>query len=202
MLKVRPVAELDAGNRIKVHVPAFEEKNGLQRPNYSSGCILRLMLVAVNFRENYYEYCSYKDIDLGMGPRFAGHDWQPEERMPEGSIVMLSVSLHYFGASGMLKQPIGLNSREFSPAEILAAFHIPVGETMEPEQGQATEATVDEEMKRFPLSNYLGAELKRRVQKMKEQHEKKHGKPVAKQPAAAPRNIFELPKGRIVFKKE
>lgn len=203
VLKVRPVAELDADKRVKVHIPAFQQQGGLQRPVHSYGCILRLMLVAVNFREDYYEYCSYTDIDLGRGNSFAGYDWEPEEVMPEGSIVMLSVSLHYLGASGMVEQPISMNTKEFSPAEIVAAFHVPVseaGDKQTPEQ--ATQAVEEEMLKRFPLNNYRGEELKKKIQKMRVQQEKKYGKKVAEKQVQVKQAFFEMPKGRVVFKKE
>jgi hypothetical protein len=202
VLKVRPVAELDANNRVMVHIPAFQQKGGLQRPAHSYGCILRLMLVAVNFREDYYEYCGYTDIDLGIGTNFAGHDWQPEAVVPEGSILMLTASLHYLGASGMVEQPVSMNTKAFSPAEIVAAFKIPVSAVGEPEVQQQKDAADEEIMKRFPLNNYLGEELKRKMRKMREKQEKKHGKQAEEKQVQAKLAVFEMPKGRVALKKE
>ncbi|HTN22029.1 MAG TPA: hypothetical protein VL125_16235 [Pelobium sp.] len=193
-LKVRPTVELDNSNRLKVDIPAFKDVSDLQSPMYSHHCVLRLMLVAVNFREDYYEYISYIDIELKNRVLFEGREWYPEEVLPAGSLAFLSVSLHYFGPSGMAEAPISLNSKECSPAELLAVFKVPLrGEENTAESSER----IAEATKRFPLNNYRGGEILKDLSKLRQQGEKKSAKSVADKTGVTEASGFVLPKGKI-----
>ena len=200
LLKVRPVAELDADSRLKVRVPAFKEAGDLQSIPYSHYCVLRLILVAVNFRENYYEYGGHLDIRIGRGRVFEGQEWQPEAILPAGCIAMVSVSLHYFGAAGMLDEAPGLNSTDMGPAELLAAFKIPAVE--ESTDIPETEKAMDGEIKRFPLTNNRSGELLRELTRIKKLKEKKYGHMTGDKAREIKDTTFSLPLGKVYVQKE
>src|SRR5690606_1298867 len=132
-LAVRPECFLEEG-KVRVHLPAFKENGQLLQPKYSRSSVLRLMVVAINFREGYYEYLAYQDIEIGRGAVIAAQDWQPELVLPAGSMVLVSASLHYFGMRGPDGEALSLNSTACSPAEIIGAYKIADAE--EPEQDQ------------------------------------------------------------------
>lgn len=200
VLLVRPVAELGADNRIKVSIPAIRERGDLQSPQYSFSCTLRLMLVVMNFRENYYEYVDFKEITIGDGAGIPAQEWQPKEVLPAGSIALLSASLHYYGASGMQEQPVGLNSAAFSPAELLAALQVPLA--TEEKVAQQHTATPKQETKRMPLNGYYGEDILREMRKQREKWEKRHGKKENTKVLKVTANSMEFQKGKVFFKKE
>jgi hypothetical protein len=200
VLLVRPVAQLDAANRIKVSIPEIRERSDLHSPAHSYSCTLRLMLVVMNFRENYYEYVNFKEIIIGYNTTVPEQVWQPEEVLPAGSIALLSASLHYYGNSRMQEQPVGLNSAAFSPTEMLAAFQVPLeeGKTAVSESSNTT----GKETKRMSLHGYYGENILREMRKQREKWEKLHGKKEHPKEVMATGNRLEFIKGKVFFKKE
>lgn len=198
-LKIRPIAELDSSNRIRVQIPAFKDIADLLHPIHSQSCVLRLMILAINFRDDYYQYTSYIDIEIAKRELFLGHEWRPEEVLPSGSIAFVSASLHYYGASGMVEEAISLNSRECSPAELLAAFKVPPAESETDNDDSAVAG--DGTLNRFPLNNYRGREILKDLQKLRQQQQKKqdNGLVITGKVKSKP---LVLPKGKIQVQKE
>jgi hypothetical protein len=149
-LAVRPVCELESG-KMKVHLPEFKENGQLQQLRYGRNCVLRMMMVAVNFRENYYEYLSYQDIAIGRGTTIPEQTWEPDVALPAGCIVLVTVSLHYYGLKDVSGVAQSINSREFSPAEIIGAYRI--------DDGVQTGEAEGKENSRHPLTNYYGRDI-------------------------------------------
>ncbi len=152
-LKVRPECFMDDG-KIRVQLPKFREYGQLQQPKHSRYCVLRLMVAAIDFRQGYYEYLAYQDIEIGRGGLIPAQDWQPEVTLPSGSIVLVSASLHYFGVKGMDGEAMSLNSAAYSPAEIIGAYRIAGSEVSEEEPVQQSKSA-----ERHELINYRGREI-------------------------------------------
>ena len=149
-LAVRPVCELELG-RIRVYLPEFKEYGQLQQLRYGRNCVLRMMVVAVNFRQNYYEYLSYKDISIGRGETIPEQHWEPDMALPAGSMVLVTLSLHYYGLKDVAGEAQSVNSREFGPAKIIGAYRM--------DEEVEAEGTQGEEPNRHPLSNYQGKDI-------------------------------------------
>ncbi|WP_026904903.1 hypothetical protein [Pedobacter glucosidilyticus] len=197
-LAVRPLCFMEAG-RLKVKLPEIKENTQLQQLKYGRHAVLRLMLVAVNFRENYYEYLSYQDIDIAKGAVIPEQEWNPDVVLPPGSILLVSASLHYSGLTDVSGQAQSINSKDFSPAELIGAFHI-----SEEESTQLVE-TAEEERMRYPLDNYRGEEILKEINK-------KRGKN-SSSPALKPKTVVvkatdkketvpEVPIGKVFYQTE
>lgn len=150
VLSVRPECFMEEG-KLRVHLPEFKEYGQVQQPRYSKGFVLRMMVAAINFREGYYEYLAYKDIAVERGAVVPEQDWEPEVTLPAGSIVLVSVSLHYFGGKDVDGERLGINSVACSPAEIIGAYRVE-----DEVKDEVEEETVSN---RHPLINYRGKEI-------------------------------------------
>lgn len=164
VLLEKPVVNLREGGRIAVSILAIEKGN-LVFPAYSHSCTMRIMVVAVDFKKEYYQYLGYKDITIKNGKALAAEEWLVDEAAEAGSIVMVSLSLHYFSSDGVSDDGISLNDKSFSPAELIAAM--PIGE-----EG-AEEQEADVLPFKNPLAGYQGNEIIRELKRMQAKQAKK-----------------------------
>ncbi|RRN77829.1 hypothetical protein EIM50_17620 [Pseudoxanthomonas sp. SGD-10] len=199
-LAVRPECVLEEG-KVRVHIPEFREYGQLQQPRHSKACVLRMMVAAINFREGYYEYLAYKDIAIERGATVPQQHWQPEVALPAGSMVLVSVSLHYFGMRDINGYRPTINSVACSPAEIIGAFKVAdrKEEQVEPEQ--------DVVANRHPLINYRGSEILNKISGKRKQDKKYQERLVRNKTGSEPVKAVEaesnLPvTGKVFYRKE
>jgi hypothetical protein len=197
-LAVSPVCTMESA-RIRVNLPEFKENGQLQQVRFGRRCVLRMMLVAVNFRENYYEYLSYKDIAIDRGETIPGQDWMPEVALPAGSMVLASVSLHYFGLKDVAGDAQQINSKEFSPAEIIGVFAIT---DVEP---SVAENVATDENRRHPLSNYYGQEILKEIARKRKRDKGYQARLKQKEQVGTNGKSAvtpDLPMGKVFYRKE
>ncbi|EOR95552.1 hypothetical protein ADIARSV_1235 [Arcticibacter svalbardensis MN12-7] len=126
VLQMSHQVEQDSEGRVRVKLGSLNTQSGIKRPKgLSAGKLkyrVRLMLVAFNFREEYYEHLEVKDVDFGsyetVDEQAVCFDSIPS---PSG-ILMLSMSLLVYNAIGLDEEAILINSKEFSPCAIIGAF--------------------------------------------------------------------------------
>ncbi len=203
-LTVRPVCRLE-DQVIKVQIPAFKEHGRLNQLRYSRHCVLRVMVGAINFREGYYEYLDYKDIPVEWGAITPGQEWVSEVALPAGSIVLVTASLHYFGMKDINGEALSINSKEYSPAEVIGAYSI----AAEAQSEASAEDSVAKDMadqKRYPLTNYRGKEILNEIVRKRKRDKKYQNKLAKGQEMEAVSSTvvdsMKMPTGKVYYKKE
>ncbi|WP_069658580.1 hypothetical protein [Arcticibacter eurypsychrophilus] len=137
---------------VSVTLGSLDTKTGVKRPRNASGAYMkhriRLMLVAFNFREEYYENLGFQDVDLEGYQSFEGQVITFNEKVPEDCLALVSMSLILYSNVSQTNECILLNSQEFSPCSIIGAFQ--------------SEEPSDYPLKKIDmkLSNYPGREEK------------------------------------------
>lgn len=189
VLAVQADLSISEGGSVKVNLPAIE-KDALYFPKYSSHCILRLLVVAVDFKNETYQYLGHQDIKIANGRSSPALQWTTEEKAERGNIVLVSLSLHYFAHDGVNEDGINLNNKSFSPAAIIAAMH--VGEEGVPETANAPY--------KLPMAGYDGNELLRAFERVQAKLKKKHAI-LDKKPGSGVSGLPLVTKGKVSFGK-
>ncbi|WP_353134149.1 hypothetical protein [Pseudopedobacter sp.] len=203
MLPVRPKCSMEDGV-IRVHLPSFQSRQ-LQQPRYSKYAVLRLMIVAISFRDGYYEYLDYKDIEVKQGTLVSEQEWISEVELPAGSLVLVSASLHYFGMQDVNGERLALNSLDCSPAEIIGTYKIVEKEQNEPPA--EVSITSDSHPERHRLINYRGKEILDEIARKRKRDKKYQASLVRTKPQKVENENVSLGmkpliKGKILYKKE
>src|SRR5690606_18773037 len=173
MLAVRPICSMEDGG-IRVQLPAFSVSEDLQLPKHTKHAVLRLMVAAISFREGYYEYLDYKDIPLQYGKVIPEQEWLSDVVLPAGSIVLVSASLHCFGMNGIDGEPLSLNGKEYSPAEIIGTYKVdsPVKDEVKVTGGSADQKVAESNPNRRRLTNYRGEEILQEIARKRKRDKK------------------------------
>lgn len=154
ILKIRPQVKILDNSTIQVVLPGFSPRNDLLYPKSSLhiGCTIRIAQYAFDFRKEFYIYLGSRETEITQ-PYFDGFDWNFDECLPPGTVALVCMSLHYHiqGADGERKY---LNIREFSAAELIAAYRIPTVESAEETEWLDSY---------LPLDGYRGNEMLRNI---------------------------------------
>jgi len=192
VLKVRPVASLEE-NTIRVSLPAFSVRRDIKWPPNAVKCTLRIVAISFDFRKKVFSYLGCKETVLKQTDSYAAQEWLIQEPLPQGRIVLLSMSLHAY-SNFYFDNQVSLNSRELSPAEIIGAWHIPEDEE-QPEiqrdnRGQSPILSGNDE----PMA-YLGDDMLAKIIELQEKNAGKIKPMVKAKPVAG----LNLPSGDIGF---
>ncbi|WP_069659708.1 hypothetical protein [Arcticibacter eurypsychrophilus] len=111
---------------VSVTLGSLNTQTGIKRPKGASGAYMkhriRLMLVAFNFREEYYENLGFQDLDLEGYQSVKGQVITFTETIPDDCLALVSMSLMLYSSVGQTNESVLLNSKEFSPCAIIGAF--------------------------------------------------------------------------------
>ncbi|WP_069661187.1 hypothetical protein [Arcticibacter eurypsychrophilus] len=111
---------------VSVTLGSLNTKTDIKRPKNQSGAYMkhriRLMLVAFNFREEYYENLGFQDLDLEGYQSIEGQVITFTETVPEDCLALVSMSLMLYSPINQTNESILLNSRAFSPCAIIGTF--------------------------------------------------------------------------------
>ncbi|WP_069659301.1 hypothetical protein [Arcticibacter eurypsychrophilus] len=111
---------------VSVTLGSLNTKTEIKRPKNASGAYMkhriRLMLVAFNFREEYYENLGVQDIDLEGYQSVEGRVISFTEPVPEDCLILVSMSLMLYSSINQTNESILLNSVAFSPCAIIGTF--------------------------------------------------------------------------------
>mgnify|MGYP003575539859 CR=1 FL=1 len=122
VLPKKPKAYLDTENKICIDIPPLSYYD--IRSSHVGDYLLRFVAIAFNFRKGAFHYNGLKEITLSRGNKLEGGVIRLEDDLLKGRVIILSMSLH-----GYHNDDFGgvqtINSKAWSPAEILAAWHIP-----------------------------------------------------------------------------
>ena len=126
VLKVSQRIERDEQGRISVFMGTLNAKTDLRVPQSISKAVskyrIRFSLIGFNFRQEYFEYLEVKDVEVRKHGQLEAQEIRFETQ-PEGDqLLMLSVSLLAYSETRMEEGYVLLNSKEFSPCAIIAAY--------------------------------------------------------------------------------
>jgi len=126
VLQVSQRLERDEQGRISVFMGSLNAKTDIRVPLSISKAVskykIRFSLIGFNFRKEYYEYLEVKDVELCKHGQLEAQEI-PFETQPEADqLLMLSVSLLAYSETRMEEGYVLLNSKEFSPCAIIAAY--------------------------------------------------------------------------------
>jgi hypothetical protein len=152
LLKPRPEVTVRDNSTLNITLPAFTPKKELTYPRsgFRIGCNITITQFAFDFRREFYMQLASRQTEITQ-PYFEGFDWDFDEYLPPRSIALACMSLQYHIETSTTERKI-LNMREFSPTELIAAYHIP---GIPENQEQVWEDSY------LPLEGYRGNELLR-----------------------------------------
>ena len=126
VLKMSQTVSKTSEGIVSVTLGSLNTQTDIKRPKNASGAYMkhriRLMLVAFNFREEYYENLGVKDIDIEGYQNVEGQVITFNQKVPEDCLALVSMSLMLYSTVSQTNESILLNSKEFSPCAIIAAF--------------------------------------------------------------------------------
>ena len=115
-----------ADGLVSVTLGSLNTKTDIKRPKNASGAYMkhriRLMLVAFNFREEYYENLGFQDIDLTGYQTIEEQVVTFNEAVPKDCLALVSMSLMLYSTIDQTNESILLNNKEFSPCAIIGTF--------------------------------------------------------------------------------
>jgi len=83
---------------------------------------IRFSLIGFNFRKEYYEYLEVRDVELRKHGQLEAQEIRFETQPEADQLLMLSVSLLAYSETRMEEGYVLLNSKEFSPCALIAAY--------------------------------------------------------------------------------
>ena len=126
VLQMSQSVSKDSEGLVSVTLGPLDTKTGIKRPKGVSGVYMkhriRLMLVAFNFREEYYENLGFQDLDLEGYQGIEGQVITFTEKVPADCLALVSMSLMLYSTMNQTNESILLNSKEFSPCAIIGAL--------------------------------------------------------------------------------
>jgi len=136
----------DERGKIVVSLAAIEAKTAIRPPSWilkqTSRYRVRFSLIGFNFRKEYYEYLEFRDVEISKYEKVEAQQIVFHTEPPQDQILLLSMTLMAY--SGMSRDEGGvlLNSREFSPCALIAAFAAE-------EAGELPGEPIDQELNRY-----------------------------------------------------
>ncbi|WP_069660473.1 hypothetical protein [Arcticibacter eurypsychrophilus] len=126
MLQISHSVSISVEGLVSVNLGSLNTKTDIKRPKNASGAYMkhriRLMLVAFNFREEYFENLGVQDLDLEGYQTIESQVVTFTETVPENCLALVSMSLMLYSTVAQTNESILLNSREFSPCAIIGTF--------------------------------------------------------------------------------
>ncbi len=206
LVKVKPEAGRNDAGQVVVKVPRIDGQRDIRawvRGIEGGRYVLKFVLVAFNFREEFYEYVGIRQLTFFRSQSLEAQELVFDREVPPGCFLALTVSLSFEQKNLMENKWESLNSMEFNPGMVLAAF---------PTEGEAEKgygkARTDREIAAskaegrtcltHELSRYQGKKLLEKMQKLLER-KKKQGKKEKRMPAEEPEDPGALEGRRVKF---
>jgi len=126
VLQVSQRVERDEEGRISVFMGALNARTDLRVPISISKAVskyrIRFSLIGFNFRQEYYEYLEVRDVEVRKHGQLEAQEIRFETQPEADQLLMLSVSLLAYSETRMEEGYVLLNSKEFSPCALIAAY--------------------------------------------------------------------------------
>lgn len=126
VIQASPRVERDERGRISVFMGAFDAATDIRVPANIRKAVnkyrIRFSLIGFNFRQEYYECLGVRDLEVRKYGKLEAQEIRFEAAPAEDQLLMLSVSLLAYRETRMEEGYVLLNSQEFSPCALIAAY--------------------------------------------------------------------------------
>ncbi len=116
----------DGQGKIVVSLAAIEAKAAIRPPSWilkqTSRYRVRFSLIGFNFRREYYEYLEFRDVEIDKYQKIEAQQIVFQTEPPKDQILLLSMTLMAYSGISRDNESTLLNSREFSPGALIAAY--------------------------------------------------------------------------------
>lgn len=116
------VVLLDDGS-VQIDFPEILRHN-IEFPNDANNIVIRVMVLAIDFKKEIAKFLGTKDIKLGRTTNLKAETWEVEEKARQGNILLVSFALRYFAPDGFNLDAVCLNNKDLNPSGIIAARHV------------------------------------------------------------------------------
>lgn len=125
LLSVGPDCGVAANGRFEFRLPSFNVMSDIIYPpghvRYNPSFLITI--TAFHFREEYARIIDKKVFDFKNIDQQAEIDWSSSRQLPQGAIVIVTLSLRYLSTNWMGRQ-VQTTDRAFYPTVILDAYHV------------------------------------------------------------------------------
>ncbi|MGX5688039.1 hypothetical protein [Arcticibacter tournemirensis] len=124
-LKVKPAVRRNEKGQVLVSLPEINAQTDVVSPfkrEKIDRYRLRFMLVAFNFRQEFYEYVGVKDVEMGREERAAAQELLFDGEVPQGSLLILMASVSCLDYNDYELRYESMNTKEYSPAALIATY--------------------------------------------------------------------------------
>ncbi|WP_256011006.1 hypothetical protein [Desertivirga xinjiangensis] len=197
VMKVRPAVSLNQEGKVQVNLPAIRKDQLFTGPKQNHRWYtLRLTLASFDFKKEVYSYIGYRDLRIRRGMAVDAQEWVFDEVLPANRVIVLSMSLHAY-KQDKLDGLQSINSKEWSPAEIIGAWHTPPVQESNPDE----ELKVEEKLE--PMNDYLGNKILQDILAFQAliPPPEPNGLREKRKPRYIEKPEFDLPNGDIKFEK-
>ncbi|MET3112956.1 hypothetical protein AAKU52_000675 [Pedobacter sp. CG_S7] len=102
----------------KISIAPFEVKKAIVFPGLATGCTFRVLLAAINFKENRYQYCGTAELNIPVDrDAVPATEWVFVENLPPDCLFIAACSMEFFGNG--LFEPISLNNKQLHPVKLI-----------------------------------------------------------------------------------
>ncbi|RXF67442.1 hypothetical protein [Arcticibacter tournemirensis] len=126
VLQIKPQVKRNEKGQVSISLPEIDPRRDFVTPfkeHYRvTGYRLSFVLVAFNFREEFYEYIGEKKISMGLGTLTKAQELVFEGEVPEGCLLLVLGMLECTDTNVYKNEQEPLNSRKFNPVSLIAAF--------------------------------------------------------------------------------
>ncbi|MGV3706464.1 MAG: hypothetical protein ACO1NU_13910 [Arcticibacter sp.] len=126
VLQFNHQVERDEQGKIRVFMGAFDSKTDIRVPpgirKSASKYRIRFSLIGFNFRQEYYEFLEVRDLEVQKYAQVEAQEIRFEAQPEADQLLLLSVSLLAYSETRMEQGYLLLNSKNFSPCALIAAY--------------------------------------------------------------------------------
>jgi|GEM_PF-551885 len=126
VLQVKPQVRRNEKGQVSISLPQIDPRRDFVTPfkgHYKvTGYRLSFVLVGFNFREEFYEYIGEKKISMESSGLNAARQLVFDQEVPKGCLLLVLGMLECMAANIYKYEQEPLNSREFNPVSLIAAF--------------------------------------------------------------------------------
>ncbi len=124
-LKVKPAVRRNEQGQVVVSLPQINAQTDIVSPfkrEKIDRYRLRFMLVAFNFRQEFYEYVGVKDVEMGKNDTTEAQELLFDGEVPQGSLLILMASVNCLSYNEYELRYESMNTREYCPAALIATY--------------------------------------------------------------------------------
>ncbi|KAA8485363.1 hypothetical protein BDE36_2091 [Arcticibacter tournemirensis] len=125
-LQFKPQVKRNEKGQVSISLPEIYSRRDFVTPFRDNGKVksfrLSFVLAGFNFREKFYEYIGEKSVSIHVGSVIAARELVFEDEIPKGCLLLVLGMLECTDMNVYKNQLESINSRDFNPVSLIAAF--------------------------------------------------------------------------------